>query len=522
MQGGNGMKKISRWVAMIMVCLLTLTGAEAAGLDVGFAPAEIMAYSAHTQSEAVAWAQSQLGKALDYDGQYGAQCVDLICYYYQYLGTTSPGGNAEAYRRNNLPSGWIRVYGNYQPGDIAVWKPSYSHGSYSTSAYGHVGIVTSADSVGFNAVGQNVGNNKYCTQNWFPLQVVECAIRPDFGSTSSATISYSNIRTNWTDTWNAEIAGDIQNPGRATVAQVGAYVWDSTGTCVVDHRENCGLNYSTINQTLNIVSEARPSGLQSGETYTYQIWANANNQYYFSGKASFTIQDNTKPVISNVKISNLTSEGYTVTCTATDNYKIDRVQFPTWTAVNEQDDIVKDWWSNAKCRGIQTGNTFSFTVRRSDHNGEYGVYRTHIYAYDKAGNYSYAPLNVINVEEKKVSDSVKPGNTGKVSSSTVQKKQPTTSQNNKTLAVKVKRRTRNSVTLQWKKMKNVTGYRVYRSTKKNSGYKLIKKLNKNTVKYTNKKLKRKKTYYYKIVPMIKSGRKVYKGKAAIIRVKTLK
>ena len=123
------MKKISRWVAMIMVCLLTLTGAEAAGLDVGLAPAEIMAYSAHTQSEAVAWAQSQLGKALDYDGQYGAQCVDLICYYYQYLGTTSPGGNAEAYRRNNLPSGWIRVYGNYQPGDIAVWKPSYSHGS---------------------------------------------------------------------------------------------------------------------------------------------------------------------------------------------------------------------------------------------------------------------------------------------------------------------------------------------------------------------------------------------------------
>ena len=44
----------------------------------------------------------------------------------------------------------------------------------------------------------------------FPLQLLECAIRPDFGATSSAAISYSNIRTNWTDTWNAEIAGDIQ------------------------------------------------------------------------------------------------------------------------------------------------------------------------------------------------------------------------------------------------------------------------------------------------------------------------
>lgn len=29
------MKKIRRWVAVIMVCLLTLTGAEAAGMDVG-------------------------------------------------------------------------------------------------------------------------------------------------------------------------------------------------------------------------------------------------------------------------------------------------------------------------------------------------------------------------------------------------------------------------------------------------------------------------------------------------------
>ena len=33
-----------------------------------------------TKSEAVAWAKSQVGKALDYDGSYGAQCVDFIYY----------------------------------------------------------------------------------------------------------------------------------------------------------------------------------------------------------------------------------------------------------------------------------------------------------------------------------------------------------------------------------------------------------------------------------------------------------
>ena len=71
-------------------------------------------------------------------------------------------------------------------------------------------------------------------------------------------------------------------------------------------------------------------------------------------------------------------------------------------------------------------------------------------------------------------------------------------------------------------MKNISGYKIYRSTKKNSGYKLVKNLNKNAVKYTDKHLRRKKTYYYKVVPMIKSAGKVYKGKAANVRVKTLK
>ena len=34
----------------------------------------------------IAWAQAQNGKPLDFDHVYGEQCVDLIKYYYQYLG----------------------------------------------------------------------------------------------------------------------------------------------------------------------------------------------------------------------------------------------------------------------------------------------------------------------------------------------------------------------------------------------------------------------------------------------------
>ena len=132
---------------------------------------DLSAYAtSRTQSEAVNWANSQKGKSLDYDGDYGAQCVDLIYYYYQYLGVSPQGGDASAYINNSLPSGWTRVYGNYQPGDIAVWKGN------------HVGIIVSSDSVGFNAINQNYNGASYCTQNWFYCSALACAIRPNWSA----------------------------------------------------------------------------------------------------------------------------------------------------------------------------------------------------------------------------------------------------------------------------------------------------------------------------------------------------
>ena len=46
------------------------------------------------------------------------------------------------------------------------------------------------------------------------------------------------------------------------------------------------------------------------------------------------------------------------------------------------------------------------------------------------------------------------------------------------------------------KVKGATKYELYRSTKKGSGYKKVATLK--STKYTNKKLKSKKTYYYKV------------------------
>ena len=151
-------------------------------------------------------------------------------------------------------------------------------------------------------------------------------------------------------------------------------------------------------------TNAKARGTQNGDTWTFHVdIADHNNEggeyctdiHAYdrygndSGWNAPRISVDTKaPVISNVKVSNITTEGYDVSCTVTDNVGVNRVMFPTWTVLNDQDDIIKDWGSNPKTRGTQSGDTWTFHVNIADHNNERGAYLTHIYAFDDAGNHS--------------------------------------------------------------------------------------------------------------------------------------
>lgn len=55
-----------------------------------------------------------------------------------------------------------------------------------------------------------------------------------------------------------------------------------------------------------------------------------------------------------------------------------------------------------------------------------------------------------------------------------------------------------SATIKWKKVSNATGYIVYRATSKNGKYTKIATVSSSKQSYTNKKLTKKKTYYYKV------------------------
>ena len=94
----------------------------------------------------------------------------------------------------------------------------------------------------------------------------------------------------------------------------------------------------------------------------------------------------------------------------------------------------------------------------------------------------------------------------------------------KTLTVKSlsgKSKSAKTATLNWKKLSSASGYVVYRSASKNGSYTKISTIKKNkTITYKDSKLKRKSTYYYKIVPYTTIGKTtVYGLDSKIVSIK---
>lgn len=80
-----------------------------------------------------------------------------------------------------------------------------------------------------------------------------------------------------------------------------------------------------------------------------------------------------------------------------------------------------------------------------------------------------------------------------------------------------------SIKLSWKKIAGASGYTVYASTSRNGKYKKVKSLGKNAKGITfrklgKSKLKRATTYYVKVVPKVKDGKKTITNDTQIIQV----
>ena len=126
-----------------------------------------------------------LGKATDYDGAYGAQCVDLIKIYLFRLWGIKPGawGDAHAYYDNfydhpELVKNFERIPNTFdfvpKKGDIVVWDKALN------GCYGHIAIATGVGNTSyFESYDQNwTGNHDACTRIRHSYKYLKGVLRP--------------------------------------------------------------------------------------------------------------------------------------------------------------------------------------------------------------------------------------------------------------------------------------------------------------------------------------------------------
>lgn len=102
-------------------------------------------------------------------------------------------------------------------------------------------------------------------------------------------------------------------------------------------------------------------------------------------------EDVKPPVVSNVKISDITNQGFKVTMKVSDNIAVSRVSIPVWTVKDGQDDLV---WHTAK---IENNEAVCY-IKVSEHGYEGGQYIVNIYAYDEAQNSVCVDGGIINID----------------------------------------------------------------------------------------------------------------------------
>lgn len=111
------------------------------------------------------------------------------------------------------------------------------------------------------------------------------------------------------------------------------------------------------------------------------------------------INDTTAPVLSNLKVSNITKDGYTVTGKVSDNVGVLRVSCGTWgPGHNEQSAI----WENASISNGTFTYRVSFSKVKCNSGGgvKRGTYITDVYVHDGSGNSTGWNVNTMHATVK--------------------------------------------------------------------------------------------------------------------------
>ena len=123
--------------------------------------------------------------------------------------------------------------------------------------------------------------------------------------------------------------------------------------------------------------------------YVYAISAAEEDPNPMIGSGTVTIKADTKaPAIKNVKVEDISAEGYTVTCKVTDNVGVQKVEFLAWHDSKSREEAIRFEGT------IEDGMAKCFIPIEALGN-QSGNYVTYICAYDLAGNAAEAAADMV-------------------------------------------------------------------------------------------------------------------------------
>lgn len=145
-----------------------------------------------------------------------------------------------------------------------------------------------------------------------------------------------------------------------------------------------------MEKAITVASESTSTNLTATENGYFYAEATDVAGNKVTTSLQITKIDRTAPSVENVEIKNVNTTGYDVYVYGVQDSGsgVNRVQFPTWTDYNGQDDIQSGWQTAEASKGVKQsdGTTWVYRVNTTDHKNEAGKYYTYIYTYDNIEN----------------------------------------------------------------------------------------------------------------------------------------
>ena len=289
---------------------------------------------------------------------------------------------------------------------LRICNSEYLHGS---DGWGHSQIIVQKDMNGFAVLEGGLSASPYCREKYYTwseycntgwlggtyqyIKYIKWPGAPAY-SQNTEPLSISNVRVSDVNSNSYKVSCNIAG----NVTKVLFPTWPSA-----DDSGNPIWHEGTISgNTASCVIRRSDHGNKTGDYISHiYIYDSAGNS--ISAAAPRVVMGDTQvPVISDIRISEIKMDSFTVTCKVYDNGGVTSVKFPTWPSADDSGNPI---WHE----GTINGDTASCVIKKSDHGNKTGLYLTHIYAYDMNGNMTAgrAPGVIIGDTEPPVIEDIK-------------------------------------------------------------------------------------------------------------------